>query len=82
MMGLADSVYWTNAFLVGLLNALPICVLITIAMCANFGVRAIVMGTDPFLFFIVLLCYAIGIILLALLFSVLVKSGMQGLVAS
>lgn len=74
MMGLTDRVYWTNAFLVGLLNALPLCMLSTIALCVRFHSTAI-LKADYLLIFIVILCYAIGLIFLALLVSVLVKSG-------
>lgn len=73
-MGLTDTVYWTNAFLVGLLNALPLCLMVMAALCINFKTLP-VLRANAVLIFIVVLCYAIGIILLALLISTLVKSG-------
>lgn len=78
MMGLADSVYWTNAFLVGLINALPLCALVTASLCIQFGSVACLLRTNSALVFVVFLSYAIGIILMALLVSVLVKSGTSG----
>lgn len=75
MMGLADSVYWMNAFLVGVSNAFPLCVLVTIAICLNFGTVPFFLKADIILVFFVFLTYAIGLIFIALLVSVLVKSG-------
>lgn len=75
MMGLSDSVYWTNAFLVGFINAFLLCVLVTISLCVNFGTVASLPKSDPGLIFLIVLAYAMGIILMALLISVLVKSG-------
>ena len=74
MMGLTDTVYWTNAFVVGLLNALPLVLMVTASLCLNFKESAI-LSANALLIFIVVLCYAIGLVLLALLISVLVKSG-------
>lgn len=70
----SDAVYWVNAVLVGLFNALPLCLVVTGALCIQFDPCS-VFDADPSLIFTVILCYAIGVILLALFLSALVKSG-------
>ncbi|XP_028967478.1 ATP-binding cassette sub-family A member 1 [Galendromus occidentalis] len=78
MMGLSDFVYWTNAFLVGLINAFPLCLLVTVSLCTNFGNIATLPHSNAGLVFVALIAYSVGIIFMALLVSVLIRSAKLG----
>ncbi len=75
MMGLPGYINWVAWFLTALATCLLTNVVITLALCINFDVAAVIAYTDPFLVYFYFTMYSIALIFMMFAVSTFLNNG-------